>query len=1821
MNTGLKSYTKQFTNKIGNATVNVNLCKKDANLHIVLPLLVTKGLSPFATSLIYCYTEKDTVDMFGAGIKLDKYGKLFFTGGKLRIQNADGSIDTYSEGYFNDETNCKVSLIYDNSSHTIGHYEVVDRFGNKTIYGQSSNLTSTSDYPAKTVSKSGETLTLDFVNNDKKISNEKGDVIEFKMTSGTISQVTYKYNNTVMESVLLSYSGGNLTSLEYRNENNVVVAKTQIIYAANSITVIDGITDYRCVIQLSSNCVTSIKDGFGTAMTGAHTLTITYAANKTVVTSWDNTFVEYYFDSDGIPLYQMDSNGYVIETEYDSKTKLLKAQSSPFLINGSQQNYFAGKTMANFTLTNVTREKVLLTDSKWKSILGNSVYKFTHTGNTSGSIECEVPIDCVSTDSVTVILWGRQLTNFTDNSYVRVNMQIGNQDSDVFKKPQKDDEFELMLLGATCTRTENKVRILISFEGNVSIQLGGLQIVKQDFGTFYEYDAKNNMTLISKCGENAKVSYNSNNMPQEVTDFDTTIHTYEYNDKGRPTKSGSSYNVEIANEYNSTHPECLTKQTISNAAKTKIIETRRTFTTDGRHVLQEFDELGNCIATNTYQMEKLKTVSDALGTITEFTYANNGLIDNIIMRKNTAELAKAVYTYDVKRRLTSVTLKNGSKYEFVYDTQGNITSVKLNGTIVFSYTYDVATGNILSQKHGQNGDAYEFAYNTDHQVSKVTYVATSGTKSARFNYTYNNQKQLTKITDAQNVVLKTFECNDDGKITKVSNSDAAVRYSYDNLGKINNVSRTVNGKSLNASFENVSRSQSVHPQKLMKQFSYDHYVGMFEKDAVLTMGSVKLSPAKTTSFTVGREAALPYLDLKANQTLAYQLKDNPAGNNYERGCIKFWFKPTDAASKQFLFGVKSSNGDSYYSVYITCNRLDLEVREEGGKVTTLFCSDQSVKKDKWNFFALSFYYRDDGPSYGANCDIMLTVNSDTQIYTSTTKLLRIDVAPTPTYYIGRRYDGDVTNAFAGKIACVCISPRDFDTFDRIRYYYNVTKDFIEDCQYIDSASQTLDASETVAFAPSATTQNLFEVCPLHNSVVSTSGKRPTKFTRRDGMAEDKDKSFNFNTKAKRYAYVADGNELAYKFGQNSSGTILMRVYTETLRETQYLFEGKDSSGRTLGLFRDLYEGLFINYNGTLLRTDMWISNDDWHTVALSWDKSVTQSSMGDVAMGTYRLYIDGQTKTISNLCGFNDLEFAIGRRYDKKELTLCTGSSFETYPLYGQVEMLCASNAFCEVSVLNTLAQEIKCVTKTNEFDDFGMLKQSCLINGDARAMVKNISYATRTDNKYISKRIVCETFGLKNATHSRTYSYDKAGNVTKIESSMGDSHTYTYDERGFLTKEDTTTYNYDSNGNITKVGDTVMTYDTVIIDKLVKVGNTSITYDTKNPLNPSTYGDASYAFEGRRLVSFTKSGKTFTYKYDEQGLRTEKKSNIGAVTKFIYSGNKLITELAPSYQLDFLYDENDMLYGFIKDGTNKYFYIRDFLQNILGIIDGSGNLVVQYKQTAYGKVTVAKDTSNLATINPFRYKGYYFDQESGMYYCHTRYFVPDWCRWLNADDINYIKFDSFYQNHLFAYCGNNPIIGYDPDGTINWKSILKIAFSVVVVAALVTVAVVTAGTAVGVIAAGAAIGAGAGAAVGLGTGIANSIDEGGNWLDNIGDSMFSGTIIGACSGALAATGAGVGAQILGNMFFAGGEYLISSAIDRTNPTVEEFMNRLTLGLAAGVFGGNGLRYFEVGVSGIVKPVIRTINAAVSSLIQAIGASNIGDLLTDFIIRVKKWCS
>ena len=103
------------------------------------------------------------------------------------------------------------------------------------------------------------------------------------------------------------------------------------------------------------------------------------------------------------------------------------------------------------------------------------------------------------------------------------------------------------------------------------------------------------------------------------------------------------------------------------------------------------------------------------------------------------------------------------------------------------------------------------------------------------------------------------------------------------------------------------------------------------------------------------------------------------------------------------------------------------------------------------------------------------------------------------------------------------------------------------------------------------------------------------------------------------------------------------------------------------------------------------------------------------------------------------------------------------------------------------------------------------------------------------------------------------------------------------------------------------------------------------------------------------------------------------------------------------MYDENDNVLGFeliLNDGTihKTIYYVKNFQNDIIKLIDDEGNIVGEYIYDAYGNVININELSIFAYENPFRYKSYFHDQETNLYYCNTRYYSPEICRWISMD-------------------------------------------------------------------------------------------------------------------------------------------------------------------------------------------------------------------------------
>ena len=183
----------------------------------------------------------------------------------------------------------------------------------------------------------------------------------------------------------------------------------------------------------------------------------------------------------------------------------------------------------------------------------------------------------------------------------------------------------------------------------------------------------------------------------------------------------------------------------------------------------------------------------------------------------------------------------------------------------------------------------------------------------------------------------------------------------------------------------------------------------------------------------------------------------------------------------------------------------------------------------------------------------------------------------------------------------------------------------------------------------------------------------------------------------------------------------------------------------------------------------------------------------------------------------------------------------------------------------------------------------------------------------------------------------------------------------------------------------------------------------------------------GRQLSALTKDGGSISYTYNADGMRTSKTVN-GQTTEYILDGSTILGEKLPDGEyLYYLFDENGVRYGFAR-GVTLYYYVCNAQGDVIKILTSGGATAAWYEYDAWGNVVSVGGNADIANLNPIRYRGYYYDAETGFYYLNSRYYDPEICRFVNAD--GYVSTgQGLLGNNMFAYCLNNPVSYIDPDG------------------------------------------------------------------------------------------------------------------------------------------------------------------------------------------------
>jgi len=449
----------------------------------------------------------------------------------------------------------------------------------------------------------------------------------------------------------------------------------------------------------------------------------------------------------------------------------------------------------------------------------------------------------------------------------------------------------------------------------------------------------------------------------------------------------------------------------------------------------------------------------------------------------------------------------------------------------------------------------------------------------------------------------------------------------------------------------------------------------------------------------------------------------------------------------------------------------------------------------------------------------------------------------------------------------------------------------------------------------------------------------------------------------------------------------------------------------------------------------------------------------------------------------------------------------------------------------------------------------------------------------------------VREGNRAESYTYDACGNVeTMVERSADGSERkirYYYDALNQLVREDnqkqnkTICYTYDVGGNMVRRDEYRYIENPVITeapwksdtfeyqtggwrDQLHFYNGQAITYDAMG--NPLQYLGMQMEWEkGHQLKHITGAGLDMYCMYNDSGKRIRKTVN-GVTTDFYLDGSAILMQTSSDgSRIDFFYDDKGNVFA-MKYQNEMYFYRKNLFGDILGILDSHGTELVKYEYNSWGKLLNLTDYSSngLGRKNPFRFKGYYYDEELGMYYLNSRYYDPEVGRFISPDTTDILEVqDDLYDKNLYAYCDNNSVMRIDSSGAV-WH----LAVGAVVGVATQFVA-----------------------DVGIGLATGSSFGE---VISSLSLVDYAAAAIG---GAIAASGIGFAGAVVANATLGGTTYLANCSYKGVKANKKDFIASTVIGGVAGAIGGSGAN--GKNMRGVYSRSKQVINATKSVRKQA----------------------
>ncbi|MCI8361940.1 MAG: hypothetical protein HFJ41_02105 [Clostridia bacterium] len=1626
--TGLETYQTYHTQQVGRAgTIHTN--DYNGNVTLLHPDASTPGQNlSVSVNHVYNTNDKEVNIGYGNGFRLN----LSQTIEKVTIGEQEYAKYTDEDGtkhYFDksgnsyiDSENLKLTLKLENDIFTL-----IDNSNNKFIFTKKASSSGEIWHLSKSIDANNNTINITLLNDStvgariEKVTDSAGDSINFTYTNNKLTTITDKTSRS--------------TNYEYDNNGNLVkitysdAKYSEYTYSNKLLTSVKNIDNSHINYEYyneKSNRLKSIKE-YGTNNALGNTISISYGDNVTKFT--DNTGYSntYTFNNFGqtISISDFGKNPNDIDNAYgkmyqygeEQKNKnRLTLDGNLISIAEKENNLIKNGNFSN-GLTNWGK-----TNCDDNDKVENGSFKFIGNSNIDKNIYQNINISGKKGDIFTLATWvnSKAVPNNKERA-IKVSLTIhfirqdGTRQS-INKNVNVDGsgwQFKSEVVIADNDYTNAIVYLVCTYNENETY-FDNVGLFKEEFGQSYTYDDNGNIVSTEELAEGQKnYEYMNNKMITKI-DSNGTKYSYEY-DYLNPTKLlgaknslGNKYNFKYDEKGNLTSTLLMDNTLISNdmedwgsyyfrfANSEKVLNKTTDSSGNDKLNLEYFNGTNNqmFLIREDFPLGQYKIYADysskAIEAISkEIVSIEQGYNSN-------TQCWKFIKQDDGSYKITNV--EQGDDYCLTLDDNNNIKLLKDEGK--------------LSQR------IYAYSYMTETKSKVFNNLVLESNEIYRIKA--KNSKMYLQAVENGNLVQNTYEKENVNQLWRVVNV-------YDGIYKIVNLS-SAQGASMYATTTGITLNLDNEPPR-----------------------DLRIERNGNNTFKIKSDFCMQFDE--PNQIFTVE-------NNSSNAQAKIILNTNnDNGSQDFIFekaNLLNVDENHYYKIKAKCSNLYLGV-SSNNTIQQQESNDSS--EQKWRF-------KDNG-------------NGTYQIISATNNTNTMQIEnyenPTASIKLGENGVNDGFEIIARIDGTYCIKPGLYSEYFAFDISNASTQAGTEVALYTsnDSIAQKFYIEET----------GIYENGQIGKYIQTTAeysenGKYQTKsIGENDNTANY---TYNNNT-GTIVAEETDYNKFEYTYDNLDRMTkVELKDNGQVISKNEYTYESDKL--KTIKAGENTYEFIYDEFGNTkqvkigseVLVTNNYEENNgnllsevfaNRQTLSYAYDRfnRITKKE-GENGSYTYTYNADSNIKTIVDEINNNTKSFT----YDLAQRLVKEINSNGFTKEYGYD---INSNINNKKYILNNQEKN----TKYN-FDNYNRLnsivdsnsvwkRQTDSLSRINKNIISNEMGEYKTNYEYLNvqgKDNKTTTYISKVTNGDSTpieYEYYSNGNIKAIK--KGNNITsYQYNSANELIRENnselnkTVVYTYDSNGNILNKKEYEYTTDESLANKTI---TNTITYEYENQNykdqltsyngrlitydeigNPTWYDEKELIWQnGRQLRDFNDwdNKQSITYKYNENGIRTQKTVNGYEVTNYYLDGTNVIYEKTGNNIICYTYDSNDNILGLNYNGI-QYYYIKNAQNDVIGILDSNLNQIVSYVYDSWGKIISIKDANgnnitdetNIGIINPYRYRSYRYDTETGLYYLQSRYYNPEWGRFLNVDGLLQTG-DGILDKNMYAYCLNNPIKYLDKEG------------------------------------------------------------------------------------------------------------------------------------------------------------------------------------------------